>query len=149
MASVPEMALQEAERLGLDLTVKTWMVPVDAFSFECLEPKPGIQAIFHQARNAGMEWVPEMALPVLTYHPRERKFRIMDGMMRICAAQVAHFKEIPALVANGDTYDALQPILDHGYYGEDFIEMLSMVNEDVRENIERRERYRLSGSRGG
>jgi hypothetical protein len=68
----------------------------------------------------------------------------MDGMMRICSAQQAQIPEIPALVASGETYDELEHILNQGYYGEDFIEMLAMVNPIISENLKLRDRNRSS-----
>lgn len=145
MASISEMALKEARRLNLDLSIKEWMVPASAFSFECLEPTEAVFEAFRAAKAQGLPWVHTMPVPVLTYHSKDNKYRIMDGMMRICAAQAVGIKEIPAFVASGDTYDALKPILDHGYYGEDFVEMLAMVNTQVNENLDKRDRNRLAG----
>lgn len=146
MASIAEMALYEAKRLGLDLSVKSWMIPAAAFSFECIEPKRSMLEAFRDAKRDGLPWVEHMPVPVLTYHSRDDKYRIMDGMMRICSSQAVGIPEFPALVASGETYEALEPILDQGYYGEDFIEMLAMVNQQVRENLEKRDRNRLAGA---
>lgn len=145
MASIPEMAFIEAERLGLDLSVQHLTVPAGAFSFGCLDPKADVLAALATALEDELPWVIGMPLPVLTYHPDTKEYRIMDGMMRICAAQMVGMKVFPALVANGDTYDALESILDNGYYGEDFVEMLAMTNEDVRKNLESRDGNRLAG----
>jgi hypothetical protein len=145
MSTIPEMALLKAKRLELDLGVSRRLVPTDVFHFDCLEPKSGMLRAFRQAKAAGHDWVEGMPIPVLTYQSSDRTFRIMDGMLRICSARKARIKEFPALVASGDTYDALEDILRNGYYGEDFIEMLAMVNPLVRENLEMRRRRFLSG----
>ena len=102
---------------------------------------------FEDVRKKGAQWIPGMPIPVLVYYPRENDFRIMDGMMRICAAQKAGLRFIPAFIASGETYDVLEPILNRGYYGEDFVEMLSMVNPAVRNNLRLRDRNRLAGIR--
>lgn len=146
MASIAEMALNEAQRLGLDLNVKPWMVPTSAFSFNCIEPKRSMLEAFRDAKREGLPWVEHMPVPVLTYHPNVDKYRIMDGMLRICSAQAVDIPEFPALVASGDTYEALEPILDQGYYGDDFIEMLAMVNDQVRDNLNMRNRNKLAGA---
>lgn len=144
MAAIPEMALAEAMRRNLDLSVKRWMVPTSVFSFQCLEPKRSMLEAFRDARTDGLPWVEGMPVPVLTYHPDRREYRIMDGMMRICSAQQMQIPEIPALVASGVTYDELEPILNQGYYGEDFVEMLSMVDPLVLENLKLRDQNRYS-----
>ena len=144
MASIPELALAKAMHLKLDLSVHRWMVPADSFHFQCLEPKPAMLDAFHRARAENLPWVEEMPLPVLVYHEGRHEFRIMDGMMRICSAQQAQIPEIPALVASGETYDELEHILNQGYYGEDFIEMLAMVNPIISENLKLRDRNRSS-----
>lgn len=139
------MALEEARRLDLDLSIKSWMVPTSSFTFECLKPSPSTIKAFEMALEDGLSWLQEMPFPVLTYHKKENKYRIMDGMMRICAAQKAGMHEIPALIASGATFDALQAILEQGYYGEDFMEMLALADEPVRENLQKRDRNRLAG----
>lgn len=144
MASIPERALEEARRLGLDLSVNKWLVPTAVFTFQCLEPKAVMLEAFKVAHRDGFLWVRNMPIPVVTHHRANREFRIMDGMARICSAQKARYTEVPALVASGETYEALRHILDEGYYGEDFIEMLAMVNPLVRENLELRDRNKHS-----
>ena len=70
----------------------------------------------------------------------------MDGMNRICAAQMEGFEEIPAFVASGETHAELwDAILKHGYFGEDFVEMLSLIHPEIRENLRRRDDMRLAG----
>jgi hypothetical protein len=145
MASIPEMAYEEARKLGLDLRVIPGMVPTAPFVFECLKAKDSMATAFHDAKRKYHKWVKGMPIPILVYYPERDEFRIMDGMMRICAAQAAGFDVFPALVASGETYDALEPILDQGYYGEDFIEMLMMASPSVRENQKIRDRNRLEG----
>lgn len=147
MASIPEIAYEEARKLGLDLRVLPGMVPTDAFAFECLEPKKDMLQAFRDARRDRENWVPGMPVPVLVYYPERNEWRIMDGMMRICSAQRAGIPSFPALIASGEAYDALEPILDQGYYGEDFIEMLAMTSEDIRDNLRKRDRKRLEGVR--
>lgn len=146
MPSIPELALAEARELGLDLSVQKMVVETSSFTFKCLEPRESMLQAFRRAHTGHRLWVNEMPVPVLTLNQRERKFRIMDGMLRICSAKRAGFKTFPALVANGETYDALEPILAKGYYGEDFIEMLAMVNPLIRENLAIRKYRFLSGS---
>lgn len=139
------MAYEEARKLGLDLRVIPGMVPTTPFVFECLKPKESMATAFHDAKRNLHKWVKGMPIPILVYYPERNEFRIMDGMMRICSAKEAGFDSFPALLASGETYDALEPILDQGYYGEDFIEMLMMVSESVRENQRMRDRNRLEG----
>jgi hypothetical protein len=145
MPSVPERALAEAERLGLDLGVRKDLVPTNVFTFQCLEPKETLVEAFREAKRSHTFWVFGMPLPILTYHPGYREYRIMDGMMRICAAKTAGLDKFAAYVASGETYDALSSILDEGYYGEDFVEMLAMVNDEIRQNLEDRDKNRLAG----
>lgn len=145
MPSVPELALAKAEELGLDLHVSRITVPTRIFTFKCIEPKGAVVRAFKEAADKGHSWVEGMPVPVLTYHSGLKEYRIMDGMMRICAAQIAGIRDIPALVASGELYEILEPILDEGYYGEDFVDMLAMVNEEIRNNRESRDSNRLSG----
>lgn len=147
MSSIPEQALAEAKRQKLDLTTQKWMVDPRTFKFDCLEPKPSMLQAFRAAHAAGRDWVQGMPVPVLTFHSNDRSFRIMDGMLRICSAKKAGMTQIPAIMANGNTYDALEHILVKGYYGEDFIEMLAMVNPFVQANLAMRDRNKAMGRR--
>lgn len=147
MPSIPEMALAEAEKLGLDLRVLSEMVPTEPFVFHCLTPKESMLEVFKDAFRERKAWVEGMPVPVLVYYPEKNEFGIMDGMQRICAAQKAGLEEIPALIASGETYDILRPILENGYYGEDFVEMLAMANENIRRNLSLRDRNRMAGIR--
>lgn len=143
MASIAELALWYARDNDLDLSIKEMRVPTNAFFFKRLVPPKSLVRELRGAKKGGLPWVSGMPLPVLTLARRE--FRIMDGMKRIAAAKEAGYLEIPALVASGDTYEKLSPILANGYYGEDFIEMLATVDDLVRQNLELRDRNRLSG----
>ena len=145
MPSIAELAIEEARDKHLDLSTRKMMVPVNAFKFHLLEPSKSVMAAFHQAKVQGLSWPKGVPLPVLTYHPADRTFGVMDGMMRIRAAQLMKMPQFPALVASGDTYDALQPILSRGYHGDDFVEMLCLVSPEVRKNQESCNRNRLAG----
>lgn len=145
MREISELALAEAKELGLDLDVHMETVPVHVFKFTCLAPKPEVLRAFLEAKALGLPWVEGMPMPVVTWHPKKSAFRIMDGMMRISAAQEAGIREIPVFVASGDTYEELEEILEQGYYGEDFVEMLAMVNPEIRRNTESRDENRMAG----
>lgn len=147
MPSIPEQGLAQAQKLGLDLGVVTKMVPTKPFFFENLIPKKSMVEGFKRAIQKGLPWIEGMPIPVLVYYPDRDEYRVMDGIMRIGSAKEAGMKEFPALVASGETYDALEPIMINGYYGEDYVEMLSMVDEKVRGNLETRDRNMLSGIR--
>jgi len=145
MESVPKRALKAAKERGLDLRVDPMTISTAPYKFRCLKPKASVLEAFEKARERGQEWVPGMPVPVVTYHSKRNEWEIMDGMMRICAAIMAGYEVIPALVAKGETYDALDDILREGYYGEDFVEMLSMVNPDVARNCRLTDDLKLSG----
>lgn len=145
MPSISEIALERAKELGLDLDVRLELVPTYVFTFECLEPKPEVLQAFRDAQVLGLSWVDGMPAPVVTWHKKSSAFRIMDGMMRICAAKEAGIREIPAFVSSGETYEALEPILKQGYYGEDFVELLALVNPEIRRNLESRDENRMAG----
>lgn len=143
--SVPERALAKAQRDGLILETPLREIPTSVFSFHCLEPKPESLNLFREALEQGLAWVEGVPLPIVTYNDSRNEWRIMDGMLRICTAQAAGYTEIPAFVASGETYEALADILDDGYYGEDFVEMLSMVNPEIARNMESRDQNRMAG----
>lgn len=143
--SVPQRALAKAQRDGLLLDAPLREIPTSVFSFHCLEPKPENLNLFREVLLEGLPWVDGIPFPVVTYNVSRNEWRIMDGMLRICTAQAAGFTEIPAFVASGETYEALAEILDEGYYGEDFVEMLSMVNPGVAKNMEARDQNRMAG----
>ena len=146
MESVPERALKYAKAHNLDLTVQHTVVPTAPFVFKCLQPRASILGAFSRAKRGGQLWPLGMPIPVVTYNRTEDEWQIMDGMQRICAAQIEGFGEIPALVASGETHDALwEPVLKEGYFGEDFVEMLSMVDPLVRENQAMGDDLRLAG----
>lgn len=146
MPSIAEAALQHALDRGLDLSVHYTAIPTAPFVFRCLSPRQGILQAFQRAKRQGDLWPPGMPVPVVTYSPRHKEWQIMDGMNRICAAQMEGFEEIPAFVASGDTHDELHRLILHkGYFGEDFIEMLALVSPEIRENLHRRDDLRLSG----
>lgn len=145
MATIAQMALDEAHRLGLNLSVEIRAIPTDPFRFRCLKPKWEVLAAFQEAAKLKQEWVPGMPFPVVTFNRGREEYEIMDGMMRICAAVIAGFDRIPAYVASGETYDALEPILRNGYYGEDFVEMLALAHPDVARNLRLRDDMRLAG----
>jgi hypothetical protein len=144
MDSVAEVAYREAKKLGLDLSVTVGPIPVDAFMFRYMRPRSSTLQALKKAKREGLEWAQDMPIPVVTLHGKT--FEIMDGMMRIRAAQEAGFKEIPAIIASGDTYDALRHILKRGYYGEDFVEMMAMESPVVRKNLEHRNKNRMAGA---
>lgn len=121
------------------------MVPATAFTFRLLEPPEATLKVFREAARKGSSWPSGIPLPILTYHADDRMFGIMDGMMRIRSAQLAGIPQFRTLVASGETYDELMPILDQGYYGEDFVEMLCLVNPEVRKNQQSCNRNRLAG----
>lgn len=137
----------EAQRLGLDLSVHLWMVPTKAFTFKGLVPPETTVEAFKRAKREGLDWVPGMPKPVLIYYPKEDEYRVMDGIRRIASAKKAKFKEFPAFVSRGHVYDFLEPIFQEGYYGEDYVEMLSMVNEEIRDNLELTNKTKLAGIR--
>jgi len=146
MEPVPEEALRYAQDHHLDLAVHYTSIPTAPFVFKCLTPRKGILDAFAKARRAGQLWPHGMPVPVVTYHQGRHEWEIMDGMNRICAAQMEGFEEIPAFVASGETHDELyRVILKNGYFGEDFIEMLALVSPEIRENLQRRDDLRLSG----
>src|SRR5436190_7063572 len=98
-ASIAERALERAVKLGLDLSVVQGVVPTSVFGFDRLEPSSGMLRAFQDAVSLGLPWVEGMPVPVLVEHPgspsRLHGWRIMDGMMRIRAAQAAGVREIP------------------------------------------------------
>lgn len=145
MSTVAERALKEAKKKRLDLEVHLDLVPTSIFALKKVEPRLSVYQAMRDAASRGESWVQGMPYPVLTWHKTSGKYRIMDGMMRLVAAQMAGIPVIPALIASGETYDALEPILRNGYYGEDFIEMLAMVSPDIRKNLDLRDENRLSG----
>lgn len=146
MRSIPEEALRYAQENGLDLSVHYTSIPTAPFVFKCLTPRQAIWNAFKKAKLNGDLWPNGMPVPVVTYNERAHEWQIMDGMNRICAAQIEGFEEIPALVASGETHDILyQHILKDGYSGEDFIEMLAIVDPQIRDNMRRRDDLRLSG----
>lgn len=147
MPSIPERGLAEAKRLGLDLGVQLWNVPTKPFVFKGLVPPESMVEAFKRAKREGLPWVPGMPKPVLIYHPKEDQYEIMDGIRRIASAKKAKFKEVPAFVARGYVYDALEPLFQDGYYGEDYIEMLAMANPEIRENLELTNKTKLAGVR--
>lgn len=147
MPSIPERGLAEARRLGLDLDVHLWMVPTSLFAFKGLVPPPSMVEAFKKAKREGLDWVPGMPKPVLVFHPKPEEYQIMDGIRRIASAKKAKFKEFPAFVSRGYVYDALEPIFQDGYYGEDYIEMLAMVNEEIRKNLDLTNKTKLAGVR--
>jgi hypothetical protein len=142
---IPQKALQKALSSKLDLEVRQEIVQTGPFAFRCLIPLPRVQEVFKYAYHDNLAWPSRMPIPIVTYHRGRDEWRIMDGMMRICAAKDAGFTQIPALVASGETFEALEEILKLGYYGEDFVEMLAMVSPLVLENIEQRDESRMSG----
>lgn len=129
----------------MDLEVSQEIISTKPFEFKCLIPPDRVMRAFDQALAAGHPWPPGMPLSVVTYNAAKDEWKIMDGMMRICAAKDAGFQEIAALVASGETFDALESILRNGYYGEDFVEMLAMVSPTILENLELRDQSRMSG----
>lgn len=145
MESIPKMALKAARKRGLDLSVELQKIPTSPFRFRCLKPKHSTLEVFQKAREAGEEWVPGMPLAIVTYHTKRKEYEIMDGMMRICAAIMAGYDFIPAIVAKGETHDALYDILLEGYYGQDFVEMLAMANPSVDDNLRMGDAMRLAG----
>jgi len=142
---IPQRALQKALSEKLDLRVYQEMIPTGPFEFKCLVPPEKTMRAFARAIDDDRPWPPGMPLAIVTYHKGKDEWKIMDGMMRICAAKDAGFEEIPALVASGETVDALESVLKDGYYGEDFVEMLAMVSPVVLANIELRDQNRMSG----
>lgn len=147
MPSIPERGLTEARRLGLDLDVQLWMVPTELFAFKGLTPPAAMVEAFKKAKREGLEWVPGMPKPVLVFHPKPEEYQIMDGIRRIASAKKAKFKDFPAFVGRGSVYDALEAIFQDGYYGEDYIEMLAMANEEIRKNLELTNKTKLAGIR--
>lgn len=146
MASIPERALEYAKSHRLDLGVRHTVVPTAPFVFKCLQPRESLVETFRKAVRARQLWPLGMPIPVVTYHRSRDEWQIMDGMARICAAQTAGLEEIPALVASGETHDELyDAVLKEGYFGEDFVEMLAMVDPLVRENLALRDDMRLAG----
>jgi len=146
MPSIPERALRYAQDRHLDLSIHHTTIPTAPFVFKCLTPRKGILDAFIRAKRLGELWPNGMPIPVVTYSPGRHEWQIMDGMNRICAAQMEGFEEIPAFVASGDTHNELyRAVLKDGYFGEDFIEMLALVSPEIRENLQRRDDLRLSG----
>jgi len=145
MESIPELALKYARTHRLDLTVRHTVIPTAPFVFKCLHPRASILEAFNRAKRGGQLWPLGMPIPVVTYDGTDDEWQIMDGMQRICAAQIEGFDEIPALVASGETHAALWHILKDGYFGEDFVEMLAMVDPLVRENQAMGDDLRLAG----
>lgn len=146
MASIPERALEYARAHNLDLGVRHTVVPTAPFVFKCLQPRESILASFRKAMRARQLWPLGMPIPVVTYHRGRDEWQIMDGMQRICSAQMEGFEGIPAFVASGETHEELyDAVLKEGYFGEDFVEMLAMVDPLVRENLALRDDMRLAG----
>lgn len=143
---IPEEALKYALHQHLDLSVHYTAIPTAPFVFKCLSPRKAILDAFKKAKRAGQLWPHSMPVPVVTYHKGHHEWEIMDGMNRICAAQIEGFEEIPAYVASGETHEELYAyILKDGYFGEDFIEMLALINPEIRDNLHRRDDMRLAG----
>lgn len=142
---IPQKALQKAMALKLDLEVREASVSTKPFEFKCIIPPSRVMNAFLIAKEHGLAWPDRMPLPIVTYHEGKNEWRIMDGMMRICAAKDSGLEKIPALVASGETFDALADILKNGYYGEDFAEMLAMVSPEVLANLELRDETQMSG----
>jgi hypothetical protein len=145
MSSIPEQALSYASLYKLDLDVHKEMIPLEPFVFNCLTPRKEIVASFKKAKRAKLPWPDGMPVPVVTFNRKRHEWAIMDGMTRICAAKMTGFNQIPALVASGETHDELHHILQYGYYGEDFVEMLAAVNPLVLNNLQNRDDMRLAG----
>jgi hypothetical protein len=138
---IVDLALAKAKAENLDLSAKKAFVPINAFVFHLLQPSNSVT----QAFKGQLLWPDALPIPILTYHQKDKSFGIMDGMLRIRGAQLARLSTIPAYIASGETYDALESILDRGYYGEDFVELLCLVNAEVRKNQEGVNRNRLAG----
>jgi len=146
MEPVPAEALRYAQEHHLDLTIHHASIPTAPFVFKCLAPRKGILDAFAKARQKGQLWPHGMPIPVVTYHKGRHEWQIMDGMNRICAAQMEGFQEIPAYVASGETHEILyEHILKDGYFGEDFVEVLAAVSPMIRSNLRRRDDMRLAG----
>lgn len=146
MPSLPEQALQYARSHRLDLGIRHTTIPTAPFVFKCLEPKESMVEAFKKAVRVRQLWPLGMPIPVVTYDQDRDEWRIMDGMSRICSAQLAGIEEIPAFVANGATHDELyRVILKDGYFGEDFVEMLALIHPEVRANLTLRDDMRLAG----
>lgn len=146
MPSLPEQALKYALDHSLNLTVYLAEIPTSPFIFKCLTPRPALLADFNKAMRAHQPWPSGMPLPVVTYRDDQHEWEIMDGMNRICAAKMEGFREVPALVASGETHDKLyRAILKNGYFGEDFVEMLAMVSPEVLTNLKLRNKTQMSG----